>query len=241
MSIADRTELDTWDDRWMYAQHVALMADPEAVYSSVHSTLDTLSRGYSESIVCFTSTPNFRHECLPSYKGGRIAKRKPLCYWGTIEKLMENFDCRKIPNLEADDVMSIIATNPKYTRQYDITIFSQDKDMYQVPGVTLIRGEEVTKPSLTEANAFRYLQCLTGDVTDGYKGLKGYGPVKAQRYLDTVIEQAVDEQVLIDHVVSAYLDAGVSLSDAHAQMNCARILRTSEYDFKTKQPLLLGD
>jgi DNA polymerase-1 len=156
---------------------------------------------------------------------------------GAIQKVYPD-NCRRIDGLEADDVMSIIATDPKYTSEFDITIWSQDKDMKQVPGVYLDNTKDgVEFTSNHEANRFRYLQCLTGDPTDGYGGCPGYGPVGAAKYLDNVgLETEGD---YLDRVISAYMNAGKSIEFALSQINCAFILRHSEYNFKNKQPILV--
>ncbi|MCM5691598.1 hypothetical protein GOA89_00395 [Sinorhizobium meliloti] len=60
---------------------------------------------------------------------------------------------------------------------------SQDKDMLTSPG-KLYRGGEVIDVSPGEARYNWVMQTLTGDVTDGYPGLKGMGPVKAAKVLD---------------------------------------------------------
>ena len=187
-------------------------------------------------IFCFTSKNNFRYNCLPTYKGNR-ASRKPLGYYKVQEELMESsFNTKLIDGLEADDVCSILATMPKYY-DWEKTILSNDKDLKQVPNV-YIQKDINSKPMLNtreEADRFRWGQCLTGDTTDGYKGLKGYGPVKAAKYL----KDAEDVDELIHLVFEAYDDAGVPLEDAYAQVDCCCILRADEFNFDTKKPILI--
>ena len=227
------------ENAWLYEADIYLITNVSKAREAIDTKLLELGKDYDLVFTCFTSTPNFRHDVFPDYKGGRLTKRKPLGYWSEVDRVMTSavFNGRKIPGLEADDVMSIIATNPKY-RKYDCTIYSQDKDMYQVPDCTLIRGEEVSTRSVQEANLFRYQQALTGDRTDGYFGLKTYGPKKAQALLDGHTD--ADEQTIIDAVVSEYLDRGESLDYAYSQINCACILRYEEYDFEKKEPILKG-
>lgn len=230
-------------DSWMFEGDTILHSDVYGATLTVFSKLRRMSRDFDRTIVCFTSTPNFRHSVLSTYKGGRLTKRKPLGYWKVVKGLCEgcDFETRKIPGLEADDVMSILATNPKYYVLYDVTIFSQDKDMKQVPDVNITNdsnsfvGDIYTLP---DANLWRYTQALAGDRVDGYDGLKGYGPVKAGDYLADYY--GMSESSYIDAVRNAYVAAGLSADDADRQINCARILRYGEYDFKTKQPILVG-
>lgn len=216
---------------------VILMSDLDACLQQFYIRVKEIV-GKSKFFSCFTSTPNFRHEIYPDYKGGRVSNRKPLCYWSVVGKLLEDVETKRITSLEGDDVMSIIATNPKY-RQYDIHIWSPDKDMLQVPEVTLHRGGKEHKTrSKHECDIFRYTQALTGDITDGYKGLKGCGPKKAEKILDGLLGSPMEE--LADVVISQYLDAGETLDYALQMINCATILRYDEYDFKNKRPILYG-
>lgn len=228
---------------WMLEMDTYLLSNTKQVSESLQSALVSATKGYDEAILCFTSTPNFRHDCLSTYKGGRVKKRKPIGYWALVDKYLEDsrWVTKKIPGLEADDVMSIVATHPRYRKDYPggITIVSNDKDMRQVFDTPIVVQGRRQKPvSLAAANQWRYVQALAGDATDGYAGLAGYGKVKAERYLEE--HYGADEQVLIDTVVSAYLDAGERLQTAYSQLNCARILRYGEYDFKNMRPLLLG-
>lgn len=218
-----------------------LWSDHKKCIEAVEDYLDNLACQYDRTILCFTSTPNFRHSVLPSYKGGRNTKRKPLAYWNVVNHLLESekWETKRIPNLEADDVLGILATNPKYTREYEPHIYTSDKDLYQVPNCYVTRGNETKFITIDYANHFRYTQALTGDVTDGYKGLKGCGPKRAERLLDGL--EGSNEQVYIDTVLSAYMDKESTVEEAYEQINCACILRYGEYDFKNMCPLLKGD
>lgn len=239
----DRFTGDEFADAWTVEGDTYLASNVSEAKQQLVDRLQSFHLNYERVILCFTSTPNFRHDVLSSYKGGRLKKRKPLGYWDVVGEFVDSdsWETRKIEGLEADDVMSILATSPKFLQVNEVTIFSQDKDMLQVPGVTIDRGGGVVVSpiSLADANQFRYTQTLTGDLVDGYKGLKGYGPKKAERYLDE--HYGADESVLIDAVVSAYLDSGCTARDAYKQIDCACILRHHEFDFNTRQPILKGD
>lgn len=229
---------------WMVEADTYLLSNVASAAAQLAETLSGIVEDYDDHILCFTSTPNFRHDCLGTYKGGRVKKRKPVGYWRLVDEFLMSdlWVTRKIPGLEADDVMSILATHPKYRKEYQggITIISNDKDMRQVPDTPIIvRGQRQAPVTRADANQWRYIQALSGDPTDGYAGLKGYGGIKAERYLDEY--RGAEEQVLIDAVVSAYEDAGERRATAYAQLNCARILRHGEYDFKSMSPILLGD
>ena len=78
--------------------------------------------------------------------------------------------------------------------------------------------------TITEADADKYFftQVLTGDATDGYKGIPGIGPKKAEAILGARPHWGAVEQ--------AYIKAGMTRDDAIQQARLARILRFSDYD-----------
>ena len=84
--------------------------------------------------------------------------------------------------LEADDVLGIIATMPE--NKGKVTVVSDDKDLKTVGPSRLYRPMTDELLEISEADADRYFltQVLTGDVTDGYKGIPGIGPKKAEAY-----------------------------------------------------------
>jgi DNA polymerase-1 len=86
---------------------------------------------------------------------------------------------------------------------------------------------------VTEEDAWRNFltQTLTGDVTDGFPGCPGIGPVTAKKLLDT--KGATWETV--KHV---YLKAGLTEEDALTQARCARILHESDWDFEKGEVIL---
>lgn len=85
------------------------------------------------TVFCFDST-SFRHELSPTYKEGRGEKEK-----GFLEVQDELYDLYKslginvcrIEGLEADDVMALISTSPKYEKYIKI-IVTGDEDLRQL-------------------------------------------------------------------------------------------------------------
>lgn len=176
---------------------------------------------------CFTSSPNWRYDVLPTYKSNR--REKPLLFYKLKDYLLEEYSCKTKPMLEADDVMGILATiSPgKYI------IASIDKDLKQIPGQHYNwRTGELTEVSLEEADRFFYEQVLTGDPTDGYKGCPGIGPKRAARILDEAGDNPWPA------IVEVYESKGLTEEDALVQARVARILRKSDYDFKAQKPKL---
>ena len=88
--------------------------------------------------------------------------------------------------------------------------------------------------SETEADWWHMYQTLCGDTTDGYAGLPGCGPKKAEKVIGTVDEPAPDWAA----VAAAFTAKSLSEEDALVQARVARICRASDYDFKNKEVIL---
>lgn len=171
---------------------------------------------------------NWRWSVLPSYKGNRCGKRKPICYVPVREYAMEMYNGVVMPRLEADDVLGLLSTGPKIKGRK--IIVSEDKDLKTIPGLLYNpnRAEEgLREITLEEADRWHLLQTLTGDAVDNYKGCPGIGPVKAEKLLE--------ESPTWGTVKAAYEKAGLSEEEALRQAAVARILRHGEYDYTKKE------
>lgn len=178
-------------------------------------------------IITLTDQENWRKEVLPTYKHNRKNKRKPLVYPALKEYVIETYKTALWETLEADDVMGILATDPK--DKTDKIIVSEDKDMKTIPGKLYNPGhpeDGIMDISVEEADLTHLTQALTGDVTDGYSGCPGVGPKTAMKVLK-------DGDWL--EVVAAYEKAGLTEEDALVQARVARILRHGEYNKKAKE------
>jgi DNA polymerase-1 len=149
-----------------------------------------------------------------------------------------------MPNLEADDVMGIAQTNGKTP---NTVIVSVDKDMVQIPGWHLNPHKQDFPIFITEEEADHtfYMQWLGGDSTDGYGGIKGVGPKKAEKILEYDGDPLLG--VNMDNIVlRAYKEADYTRDQAIAQARCARILRACDWDSELRQvipwePRVSGD
>ncbi|TPI67589.1 exonuclease [Mesorhizobium sp. B3-1-3] len=244
-------ETDWGDDEW------TLTCDVAEVKATVLSTIRRLERDLDAdaSVITLSKGTTFRHDLYAGYKKGR--QRKPV---GTNEVkrwLIEEHGAKYKPGIEADDVMGILATNPRIITGEKI-IVSQDKDMMTIPGLIYRNGEIITvTPEEAEINFLT--QALTGDTTDGYPGCPGMGPVTAATALQNVtgwesyehtIERGkrkgeietrwkeIPVPTLWDAVVHQYLRAGLTEEDALLQARLARILHNDDYDHAKKEPIL---
>jgi len=180
-------------------------------------------------ILCLSDTTNFRKEILKDYKASRGKVKKPIVLKKVREWLLEEGAVMK-PSLEGDDILGIISTSPNLNNDERI-ICSIDKDMKSIEGL-YYRDEDTGVVSITkgEADYYHLYQTLVGDITDGYKGLEGTGPVAAKKILS--------DSSTWSSVVSAYVKKGLTEEDALVQARCARILRYQDYDFEKKEPIL---
>lgn len=176
--------------------------------------------------LCFSGPKNFRKDVLPDYKGNRTT-RKPMGFPAIREELLSKYEeCVVMKaNLEADDCLGIWAT-----QHSDCMIWSEDKDLLQIPGHHFTKDGIITV-SQEEADLWFYTQVLTGDTTDNYKGCPGVGPVKAQ----AILKNAANPW---SKIVEAYAKAGLTEEDALVQARVARILRSSDWN-KDKQEVIL--
>lgn len=176
-------------------------------------------------------TRNFRLDVYEPYKQQRQEKRKPIVWKHMREHLLNNHAAKIKPNLEADDVLGILATMKGTAERIIVSI---DKDFRTVPGKFFnMASGELVEISEEEADFNFYVQTLTGDQTDNYPGCMGIGPKRAK----TILQNRKD-QTMWEAVVSTFKKAGFGEEFAISQARCARILRASDYDFANKKPIL---
>ena len=217
--------------------------DPDLAARAAIETIvawQALSR-CSDCIVAFTGRDNFRKRVLPTYKANRAGKVKPIAYAHVVERVSFYFETRCVEGLEADDVLGILATTETYS---DAIILTVDKDLRTIPARHFNPLKD-TKPVLRSeyaADAQWLMQALTGDPSDGYTGIPGIGPKKAEKLLGGDIRQLAAQRcgprTLWSRVLAAYHAAKLTEDDALVQARVARILRRCDYDKITKEVLL---
>jgi len=217
-------QIHEWhEDRW------TLNCDIADCQDNLRAFQDGLYKKFPESEIHYTFSDklNFRKEVYPSYKGNRKT-RKPIAYKPFVDWIKARYPHYGLPKLEADDVMGIMSTQ----QPGEWIIVTIDKDLNQIPGkVYNWTKQELNEFSLEDADNFFYMQCLTGDTTDNYPGLKGLGPVGAKKLLDS---KGYNWQTVVD----AYIKAGQTEEDALTQARCARILRASDWDSEKQEVVL---
>ena len=179
---------------------------------------------FSDIILFFSDSINFRKKILPDYKGHRNRK-KPCGYKRVIKALREKYEVIVMPQLEADDALGIYST-----KHPGNMIVSPDKDMKQIPGKLYNLDEQFTV-SKEEGAKWHLIQTLAGDQTDGYPGVPGIGIKRAEALFDK-------EGYSWKTVKKAFADKGYTALTAITNARLARILTVDDYDFDKKEPKL---
>lgn len=191
-----------------------------------------------EYILCLSGANNFRKTNFPTYKANRKEVRKPMGYKELKEYAIANHPHKIYDTLEADDVMGIMSTKNK-DPEIEYVIHSDDKDMFTIPSLIWDRKiGKVVRTSELEANRFLYKQVLMGDVTDGYSGCPTIGKTKADQVLAGCTDEEQMRSAALKLYTKYYKDEELAKEKMLEQARQARILRSVDYDFKTKEVIL---
>lgn len=229
-----------------------VLADAEAAVENAFTQISrwTDMAGCDKPVVCLSDREgrNFRKQ-LTEYKSHR--HDKPVCYWQVVEEIEKYFRVERIPGLEADDVMGIMATSPKLTDRS--VIVSLDKDLKTIPAMIFNPDKDKEPWRQTPGGAHRFwmYQTLIGDTTDGYGGCPGVGPIKAEAILNKPHNLIRKTRVLTkgknkgkqevkwveggptdlwSSICAYYRKAGLTEEDAILQARLARILHRTDYN-----------
>jgi DNA polymerase-1 len=181
-------------------------------------------------ILFFTDELNFRKGVDPTYKGNRI-KRKPAGYKKLKEWSKSQWESVQMPLLEADDAIGIVVTSGKYD---NFILCSPDKDMEQF-ACRIWNGKQEFLQTPEKAAYKRWHQALTGDQTDGYIGVPGVGPKKADAILGKVKDGKYYEKVR-----DTYISAGLTEADAIRNIRLATILTNDLWDEEGQAVILFS-
>lgn len=223
-AFAAETEI-CWDEEnelWtLYGELPQARAGFEESISKVQEVT-----GIKDYIVCFTGKKVFRLDLLPEYKVNRSGKRKPVLINPLRDYIRDKHPSMTVPHLEADDLLGCLA-GPR-----DIMV-SSDKDLQTVPGMHFnpndpLRGVEQIVP--LEAAYNHFIQTLTGDSVDNFKGCPGVGAVTARKLVP-----AGPPREMWNSVVEAFAKKGLDESHALTQARMAYILRGNDYNFTTNE------
>ena len=218
---AAESEVDFGDDV------ILVTSNFDDAYGATKRELTKISNKFgkfSDIILFFSDSKNFRKQIEKSYKGHRNRK-KPCGYKRVINALKKEYKVIIKPTLEADDAMGIYST--KFPGN---CIVSPDKDMKQIPG-KLYNFDEVFTVSKEDGAKWHLIQSLAGDQTDGYGGVPGIGVKRATSLFE---EHGYSWKT----VLKAFDDKNLTEEEALVNARLARILTADDYDFTKKEPIL---
>lgn len=177
-----------------------------------------------ETVLCLSSSTNFRKSLQADYKANRKSVRKPVGLRYAKDYLSARYAAVTWDDLEADDVIGVLATANKD----GAIIVSADKDLLQIPGYHLIDGELIHRRK-EECEKWFMVQTLSGDRVDNYTGCPGIGPVKAEKLLTPEEGEEPTLEWMWAKVVEAFEKAGLTDKDALTNARLAYILQTENY------------
>ena len=202
---------------------------------------------------CFTESSGFRRRIWPQYKAQRKLILKPVGYKQLKAEILNEDNAYCYSEIEADDMISIFAgVIDKAGNNESTLIASQDKDLWQIPGVHVWVDDTPPKDPRFEwgkyntpelAERFTWEQYLSGDPgTDNIPGCPGIGSKTAEKIVGGFDFSKPME--CWEAVVAAYrknlakaFDKGTTsqIPDVHQyallQARLTRLLRKDEYNF----------
>ena len=247
-ACASTTKTILWEEQ--VCTKVCNLPEAEKSFDTRIETIkDAVAFDSEKGDVCyvFTSCPSFkgfRRAIFPDYKSNRKEIDTPPSLKFLRELHIKYIDGHvEMPNIEADDLIGIYATDPWFLKTYDdVIVVSEDKDLKTIPCKLLsFNSDDDEEDSLSasidviteqEANYNWMSQTLSGDTADNYGGCPRYGLKTAHKLLDAT-DGSVEE--MWKAVVEAYKKAGLSEDYALTMARLARILRYGEYNFKTHE------
>ena len=224
--IALNNEVDThWGDGlWtLHCDENICKADVDLVIDDLGASLNA-----DDYIVALTDTNNFRKEILPTYKSNRKDKRKPMTLKALRDYVIKKHNGVVWKNLEADDILGIMSTEPTDEERIVVSI---DKDLKTVPCNLSVDGLSVENITQRMADYWFMIQTLTGDKVDGYDGIEGVGIKTAEKLIQKYTNVPLLDLWKI--VKKIYVEKGYTEAEALQQARVARILRHGEYNKKT--------
>lgn len=237
-AVADSYEINTFEDDDFIYRNIG-WAKKDSAIETLENMIDRICKDCKADSVCIALSDmnnNFRKTINPNYKGNRKTI-KPILYEFLRNYMNEiGYKIYERPNLEADDVIGILATSEKIIKG-DKVIWSLDKDFKTIPckfhRAKIGSKDESIIVTKEAADWWFMYQTLIGDKVDGYEGCKGIGDVTARKILGEIGEKTIEEMWKL--VKNSFKEKGYTEEDALRNARMARILRVEDYNFKEKK------
>jgi len=229
VEFLDDIGLDPTSVMW----EVSVETEPEEnalfnVRSMIRRVLEACGSDEDHLQVILSGPTNFRFGVAKTvgYKANRDEKKKPVHAPALKAYLRRRYNVLTSVDEEADDVMAYNHYS-LWVRDPDSTVIATiDKDLNMVPGWHYNFATDVMR-DINEAEAMTvfWKQMLTGDATDNIKGVRGIGPVTAEKAMAACNTEA-ERQAM----VWAYY------SDAFGQAAASRLLENGRLLWMRRQP-----
>lgn len=190
---------------------------------NLNRLMGTLQANCCELVI--GDTNNFRKNINPNYKANRPSK--PQIYEVVLGVVNQKFNPISLQNLEADDTCRILYEDKNFYPNLEKIIVSIDKDFFSIPCKFYrdLPNNDLIDIDLDTAQYNLYKQIIMGDNSDNYKGIPGYGEVKASKFL----EFSKDEK----EIIKLFEDNGLTKDDYIMNYNMAHLVSINEYNFNT--------
>ena len=159
------------------------------IINSIRGKFKKLSNEEEDVVLAVDSPHSWRKDFFPNYKANRqITRKASAINWMSIfesfniilEEIRENLPYKfiKVPKLEADDIIGILAYNFDKVRKYEgekCVIVSNDKDFCQLDTLPYVkRYRPISENFVKEPYPQDYLleQIIRGDRVDGIPNIK---------------------------------------------------------------------
>lgn len=195
----------------------------EFLEDNLNRLMDTLQADSCELVI--GDTHNFRKDLNPNYKANRPSK--PPIYDVVLHRVKQEFKPISLKNLEGDDTCRILYEDDSFYPNTEKIIVSIDKDFFSVP-CKFYRDLLNNKLIDIDEDTAQYnqnKQIIMGDTSDNYKGIPGYGEVKATKFLEFSREEK--------EIVKLFENNGLTKDDYIMNYNMCHIIGIDDYDFNT--------
>lgn len=169
------------------------------VRSNIKEALKTIQGEcfMGEMLIAVKGKGNFRYAIFPEYKSNRKELEEDLKERINYahKYIREKFGAITADGMEADDLVSIWSWECMENDKPFI-LAHIDKDLDQVPGPHYNYNRK-DHYSVSEEDGYRFLckQWIMGDSTDGIPGLKGWGPKKAEKFVEGIRSEDLEGRI----------------------------------------------
>lgn len=219
MRFEGRADRNAWLKEHPEAQIVdeeeELIAEPlPFVLQTVKQCLAPLA-ALGDVRIYLTGKGNYREKLatVAPYKGNRDPNNRPVHYQAIREYLIQQHGARVIHGREADDELSILATQMRRDRKKYV-IATIDKDLDQIPGEHYDYAKHIRYAvAAVEAEQWFWAQVLSGDPTDNIPGCWKIGKEKARAIVDELYLARASDRTIWLAILGAY-------SESQAKKGC---------------------